>query len=58
MTLFLLVAAAFGLYLWLGLPATLRAFGLHAHYRGPHHRLPGKRALIVTTVAEPPHIAA
>lgn len=49
MTLFLLIAAALGLYLWLGLPATLRALGLHARYRGPLHRLPGKRALIVTT---------
>jgi putative intracellular protease/amidase len=49
MTTALLVAAAIGLYLWLGLPATLRALGLHAHYGGPHYRLPGKRALIVTT---------
>jgi len=44
-----MVLAALGLYLWLGLPATLRALGLHARYRGPHYRLPGKRALIVTT---------
>ncbi|HQX58432.1 MAG TPA: hypothetical protein PLT77_04830, partial [Burkholderiaceae bacterium] len=49
MTLALILAAALGLYLWLGLPATLRALGLHARYRGPHYRLPGKRALIVTT---------
>lgn len=49
MTHALLVAAALGLYLWLDLPATLRALGLHARYRGPHYRLPGRRALIVTT---------
>jgi putative intracellular protease/amidase len=49
MTTALLVAAVLGVYLWLGLPATLRALGLHAHYAGPHYRLPGRRALIVTT---------
>ena len=49
MTATLLVVALAGLYLWLGLPATLRALGLHPHYRGPIHALPGKRALIVTT---------
>lgn len=36
-------------YLWLGLPATLRMLGLHPHYEGPRHVLPGKKALIVTT---------
>lgn len=49
MTSVLLVAAMLGIYLWLGLPATLRALGLHARYTGPRYRLPGKRALIVTT---------
>jgi putative intracellular protease/amidase len=38
-----------GLYLWLGLPASLRALGLHPNYSGPTYTLPGKRALIVTT---------
>jgi putative intracellular protease/amidase len=49
MKLALFVIAALGLFLWLGLPASLRALGLHAPYQGPHHTLPGKRALIVTT---------
>lgn len=49
MTSVLLVAAMLGIYFWLGLPATLRALGLHARYTGPRYRLPGKRALIVTT---------
>jgi putative intracellular protease/amidase len=43
------VAAALTLFGWLGLPATLRAFGLHPAYHGPVHVLPGGRALIVTT---------
>ena len=38
-----------GIYLWVGLPASLRAMGLHAHYNGPIYALPGKKALIVTT---------
>lgn len=37
------------LFLWLGLPYALRALGLHAHYTGPTYKLPGKRALIITT---------
>lgn len=45
----LLVLAALGLFLWLGLPVTLRALGLHPHYNGTTHVLPGKRALIITT---------
>jgi putative intracellular protease/amidase len=49
MKLTFFVIAALGLFLWLGLPASLRALGLHAPYKGPHHMLPGKRALIVTT---------
>jgi putative intracellular protease/amidase len=49
MKLALFVIAALGLFLWLGLPASLRALGLHAPYQGPHHTLPGERALIVTT---------
>jgi len=45
----LIVAAVVGVYLWLGLPATLTALGLHPQYRGPLHALPGGRALVVTT---------
>lgn len=44
-----LVLAALGLFAWQGLPATLRALGLHPHYAGPTYRLDGRRALIVTT---------
>jgi putative intracellular protease/amidase len=43
---FALLAA---LYLWLGLPLTLRALGLHPAYRGATYSLPNRRALIVTT---------
>lgn len=49
MTITLVVIALAGLYVWAGLPATLRALGLHAHYTGPTYTLPGKKALIVTT---------
>lgn len=49
MSITLLVVAALGLFLWLGLPATLTALGLHPHYSGTAHSLPGKRALIITT---------
>jgi putative intracellular protease/amidase len=49
MSITLVVVAALGLFLWLGLPATLTALGLHPHYGGATHSLPGKRALIVTT---------
>lgn len=49
MGLAIAAAVLVGLYLWLGLPATLRALGLHRPYRGPRHALPGGRALIVTT---------
>lgn len=45
----LIVVVALALFAWLGLPATLRAFGLHPAYHGPLHVLPGGRALIVTT---------
>lgn len=45
----LMTLAVVALYLWVGLPATLRALGLHVHYTGTTYTLPGKRALIVTT---------
>ncbi|MES2281586.1 MAG: type 1 glutamine amidotransferase domain-containing protein [Pseudomonadota bacterium] len=43
------IAAALALFLWLGLPATLTALGLHPAYRGPSYALRGGRALVVTT---------
>lgn len=49
MTLALISLTALALFLWLGLPPTLRALGLHPTYHGPTYTLPGKRALIVTT---------
>lgn len=49
MALVALSLALLGLGIWLGLPAALRALGLHPHYQGPTYSLPGKRALIVTT---------
>ena len=49
MSIALILVAALGLFIWLGLPATLRALGLHPHYGGPKYVLSGARALIVTT---------
>ena len=49
MALPILAVVALCFYLWLGLPATLRALGLHPHYSGQTYTLPAKRALIVTT---------
>ena len=43
-----------GLLTWLGLPAMLRALGLHPHYSGPVYALPGKRALIITQTPQHP----
>jgi len=45
----LIALALAGLYLWVGLPATLHVLGLHVSYTGPTYTLPGKRALIITT---------
>lgn len=49
MLIALLIATALVLFLWLGLPAMLTAFGLHPAYRGPSYTLGGGRALVVTT---------
>ncbi len=49
MLIALFLAAALGLFLWLGLPLSLKALGLHPDYSGPRYRLPGGRALIITT---------
>ncbi len=49
MLIALIIATALGLFLWLGLPALLTAFGLHPAYRGSSHTLRGGRALVVTT---------
>lgn len=45
----LMVLVVLGLALWFGLPAGLRAMGLHPHYSGPKVRFPGGKALIITT---------
>ncbi len=34
---------------WLGMPPLFKALGFHPHYAGPTFRLPGGKALIVTT---------
>jgi putative intracellular protease/amidase len=43
------VLVVLGLTVWLGLPAGLRAAGLHSRYNGPKFQLPGGKALIITT---------
>ncbi len=45
----LMVLVVLGLAFWLGLPAGLRAMGLHPHYSGPKAQFPGGKALIITT---------
>ncbi|MFC6282670.1 MULTISPECIES: type 1 glutamine amidotransferase domain-containing protein [Polaromonas] len=45
----LTIAVVLVLFLWLGLPALLRAFGLHPAYPGQLYTLPGGRALVITT---------
>lgn len=45
----LTIAVVLVLFLWLGLPALLRAFGLHPAYPGQLYALPGGRALVITT---------
>ena len=45
----LLVLVVLGLAAWLGLPAGLRAMGLHPPYSGPRAQFPGGKALIITT---------
>ena len=43
------VLVVLGLAIWLGLPAGLKAMGLHPPYRGPKVQFPGGKALIITT---------
>jgi len=43
------VLVVLGLAIWLGLPAGLKAMGLHPPYRGPKAQFPGGKALIITT---------
>ena len=45
----LIVIIVLGITAWLGLPPLFRALGFHPHYAGPLYRLPGGKALIVTT---------
>jgi putative intracellular protease/amidase len=47
--IFAIVVVVVGLGVWLGLPAALRTAGLHPPYQGPKYRLPGGKALIITT---------
>jgi putative intracellular protease/amidase len=49
LTIVIVVIVVLGLGIWLGLPAGLRAMGLHPHYNGPKYQLPGGKALIITT---------
>lgn len=49
LTILIIIVVILGLGLWLGLPAGLRAMGLHPHYRGPKGQFPGGKALIITT---------
>jgi len=44
-----IIVVVLGLAVWLGLPVSLRAMGLHPHYRGPKYQLLGGKALIITT---------
>jgi putative intracellular protease/amidase len=37
------------LVIWLGLPALLRAMGLHRHFAAPTRNLKGRRALVIAT---------
>jgi putative intracellular protease/amidase len=37
------------LAVWLGVPALLRAMGLHRHFAAPRRNLAGKRALVIAT---------
>jgi putative intracellular protease/amidase len=49
LTITVIVLAVLGLAVWLGLPAGLRALGLHPHYSGPKVQFLGGKALIITT---------
>lgn len=49
LTITVIVFVVLGMALWLGLPAGLRAMGLHPDYRGPKYKLPDAKALIITT---------
>jgi putative intracellular protease/amidase len=44
-----IVVIVLGFAVWLGLPAGLRAMGLHPHYTGLKVQFPGGKALIITT---------
>lgn len=49
LVIIVIVLVVLGLAVWLGLPAGLKAMGLHPPYRGPKVQLPGGKALIITT---------
>jgi len=49
LVIIVIVLVVLGLAIWLGLPAGLKAMGLHPPYRGPKVQFPGGKALIITT---------
>jgi putative intracellular protease/amidase len=49
LVIIVIVLVVLGLAVWLGLPAGLKAMGLHPPYRGPKVQFPGGKALIITT---------
>lgn len=49
LTITAIVIVTIGLFAWLGLPAGLKAMGLHPAYEGEKTSFPGGRALIITT---------
>ena len=53
---FVLVGAVVAslLAVWLGVPALLRAMGLHRHFAAPRRNLAGKRALVIATSHDTP----
>jgi len=49
LVIIVIVLVLLGLAVWLGLPAGLKAMGLHPPYRGPKVQFHGGKALIITT---------
>ena len=49
LVIIVIVSVLLGLAVWLGLPAGLKAMGLHPPYRGPKVQFHGGKALIITT---------
>ncbi len=49
LVIIVIVLVVLGVAVWRGLPAGLKALGLHPSYRGPKVQFPGGKALIITT---------